>query len=96
MKRTEAQQVGDILRLYLEMGGNTAEMDRRKVEFAWADVVGPVINRATVSRRVVGDVLHVHLSSAPLRSELAFMTGPILRSLNDAVGKEIINKIIIH
>lgn len=96
MKKTEAIAVGDILRLYIDMGGNTDEFDRRKIEYAWADIVGPDINRATVSRRVQGDVLHVHISSAPLKNELTYATQPLVKALNEAVGKQIINKIVFH
>lgn len=96
MKKTEAVSLGDILKLYIEMDGNGDEFDRRKIEFVWSEVVGPVINRATTRRHVEGDTLHVYISSAPLKSELAFMAEPLVKALNNAVGKEVINKVVIH
>lgn len=96
MKKTEAMSVTDILNLYINDAGRRDVFDRRKVEFLWSEVVGQAINRATLRRYVDGDVLHVYLSSAPLKSELAFMAEAIVKALNDAVGSQIINKLAIH
>lgn len=96
MKKTEAMSVTDILNLYINDAGRRDVFDRRKVEFLWGEVVGQAINRATLRRYVDGDVLHVYLSSAPLKSELVFMAEAIVKALNDAVGSQIINKLAIH
>lgn len=96
MKRTDAASVGDILKLYLEMDGDTRRFDCRKLEYSWADVVGPVINRATTRRYVEGSTLHVYINQAPLKSELTFMAQPLVKALNEHVGKEIIDKIVFH
>lgn len=96
MKKTEAMSVTDILNLYINDAGRRDVFDRRKVEFLWGEVVGQAINRATLRRYVDGDVLHVYLSSAPLKSELSFMAEAIVKALNDAVGSQIINKLAIH
>lgn len=96
MKRTDPVALGEILDLYINTDGNRAEFNRRKVEYCWAEVVGPEINRATTSRYVQGSTLHVNLSSAPLKSELSFMTAPLIKALNDAVGDNVIDKIVFH
>lgn len=96
MKRTDAIAVGDILKAMIESEGDTATFDRQKVSFLWSEIAGPTINRATTRRFVDGDTLHVFISSAPLKSELAFMAGGLVEKLNEAVGKRIIKKIAIH
>ena len=62
----------------------------------WADVVGPGVNRYTVRRYVADGVLHVYLSSGPLKSELSFRCDAIARSINDILGREIIKSIRFH
>ena len=62
----------------------------------WADVVGPGVNRYTVRRYVADGVLHVYLSSGPLKSELSFRRDAIARSINDILGREIIKSIRFH
>ncbi len=88
--------VTDILNLYINDAGRRDVFDRHKIEYLWGDVVGQAINRATIRRYVDGDVLHVYISSAPLKSELAFMAEAIVKTLNNAVGSQIISKLAIH
>lgn len=96
MKQTEAQQVGDILKAMMMSDGNEAEFNRQKVCFLWSDIVGPVINQATVKRYVDKDVMHVFLDSGPLKSELAFVKSALVEKINEAVGKKVIKDLIIH
>ncbi len=96
MKRTEAKSVGEIIQDVIESDGNKEQFDRRKICYAWADVVGPTINRVTTRKYVEGRTLHVYISSAAIKSELAFMTEPLIKQLNDAVGSFVISKIAIH
>lgn len=96
MKQTEAVKVGDLLRLMMESGNDSEEFLRQKASFMWSEVVGPVINKATIRRYVDGDTLHVFIDSAPLKSELSFVTHNIVDKINEAVGKNILRKLIIH
>ena len=96
MKRSEALAVGDILKAMVECDGNTAAFDRQKASFIWSEIVGPTINRATTRRYVEGDVLHVFISSAPLKSELAFMLPGFLEKINEAIGRVTIKRILLH
>ena len=53
-------------------------------------------DRYTVRRYVADGVLHVYLSSGPLKSELSFRRDAIARSINDILGREIIKSIRFH
>ncbi len=96
MKRTEAQSVGEIIRNIIENNGNAEQFNRQKIAYLWSEIVGPVINQQTIRRYVDGDILHVYIASAPLKSELAFMIEPLVKTLNEAVGSHVISKIVIH
>lgn len=96
MKRTEALAVGDILKAMIDCDGDSDEFNRQKACYIWGEVVGPHINQVTTRRYVEKDTLHVFISSAPLKSELAFMTAGLIEKINDAVGKKVIKKISIH
>lgn len=96
MKPTEAIQVGDLLKAMMESDGNSDEFFRQKVCYLWADVVGPVINRATIRCHVDGSVLHVYITSGPIKSELALMSARLVNDLNKACGRPILTKIAIH
>lgn len=96
MRRTDPVKLADIIQLYMEMGGDRAEFDRRKVEYLWSEVVGPRFNQATERRHVSGDTLHVYMSSGVLKSELSFNLPMLVKAINEAMGKNVITKIILH
>ena len=97
MKRSEAKSVGQILDEMIAATGNTVTYDRQRVCYLWSEVVGPAINRYT-SRRYIDErgVMHVHIDSAALKNELSYLRDTLVRQLNEAAGKEVINAIIIH
>ena len=96
MKRTEALAVGDILRAMIESEGDASEFDRQKAGYLWSEIAGPTINQATTRRYVEGDVLHVFISSGPIKAELAFMVSGFADKINEAIGRKVIRKIAIH
>lgn len=62
----------------------------------WGDVVGPGVNRLTDRRYVSHGVLHVYISSAPLKTELEFRKSSILAALNSLAGGEPLKELRIH
>ncbi len=94
MKRTEAEQIGDIIKKLLVAENLDGKMNELRVAELWADIVGPGINRYTVSRYVKNRCLVVHLSSSVLRNELMMGRSVLVKRLNEAVGSEVINDII--
>lgn len=96
MKRTEALAVGDILKAMIESGGDSGEFDRQKAAFLWSEIAGPTINRVTTRRYVDGDTLHVYISSASIKNELAYMTNGLADKINESLGRRVIKKIALH
>lgn len=87
MKRTEAKRVSSIIDEALEQAGLTQTMARQRASFLWAEVAGSGINRHTLRRWVDNrGVLHIHLSSAPLKNELAYHRSRLLQELNNRCG----------
>ena len=93
MKHNEAKTIGEIMSEYL----NPAELDdsinERRLESMWGDVVGPYINSLTLRRRVRNHVLHVVITSAPLRNDLMINRSSLVRRLNEAAGANVIDDI---
>lgn len=97
MKRTYPRQIGFIIDEAMRQSGLDSRFDAQRAAAAWVDVVGPAINRYTTRRYVDGTVLHVYLSSAPLKQELSFQRPRIVEAINRAVGRgEVITDVIIH
>ena len=96
MKKQEAQSVGEIIEQAIRSTGNSDDYDRQQLCYMWQEVVGPSINQYTTRRWVEHDVLHVCLTSAPLKNELQFHRARLVDMLNKAVGKNVITDIKIH
>ena len=94
MKRTEAKQIGEIINNFIQAENLTTQLNEHKASYVWADVVGTGINRYTISRSVSGGVMTVRLSSATLRNELMMNRSLLIKSLNEAVGGDVIKEII--
>ncbi len=76
--------------------GMTDVYDEQRAAYLWAEVVGPTVNRLTTRRYIADGVLHVFISSAPLKSELSFLVDTLRERINDAVGRQIVKSIVIH
>ncbi len=96
MKRTEPKIISEIIDGAINNSGMASTMNEQKVCFLWPEIVGPSINRYTTRRFVDSGVMHVYISSAPLKNELQFLRHTIVQQLNDAVGAVVINEIVIH
>lgn len=94
MKKTEPMAIGEIMRQYL----NPSELDRsineRRLEAFWPEVVGPYINRHTERRYVSRRVLHVIITSAPLRNDLMMFRSSLVKRLNEITGADVIDDIV--
>lgn len=96
MKRSEPRKFSDIFSEAMNQAGLADSYDEQRASFLWADIVGPTVNRLTLRRYIADGVLHVYISSAPLKSELSFLTDTLVRRINEAIGRQIVKSIVIH
>lgn len=75
-------RVGDLLGALLEKKGLKEQLERTGVLDEWADAVGEQISSVTRARSVSGGTLFVEVRSSAWMSELDFMKGEILGTLN--------------
>lgn len=96
MKRTEPKSFAEIFDEAMARAGASETLACQRACYLWPEIVGAGINRYTYQRRVEGSVLHVYISSAPLKNELSFHRSDLLRQLNNAVGSEALTDIVFH
>lgn len=96
MKRTEPQSVGKIIDEAIEKAGISGALAEHRACYVWPEVVGQGVNRYTTRRYVDRGVMHIYLSSAPLRNELSFHRSRIVELINNAVGSNVITSIEFH
>ena len=96
MRKQKAEAVGQLVRQFLrEEGLETPYNEYRLVE-AWPEVMGPGVARHTAAVQIRNRVLYVHLTSSVLRAELMAGRAMLVRRLNEYVGAQVIEKIVLR
>lgn len=93
MKKSNAQSVGEIIEEVFKNDNIDNEVAQHRVLTIWPIVVGQTINKFTTARYIRDGILTVHLSSAPLKSELSMHKTQLMKSLNEAVGSNAVKDI---
>lgn len=96
MKRSEPQSIKELIDKALDDDSVRDAVREQRICYLWPEIVGPGINRYTTRRYISGGILHVFLSSAPLKNELQFHRDRLVELLNGAVGADVITDIMIH
>ncbi len=96
MKRTDPMSIRQIIDQVLDNSSRKNDFMEQRAMSYWADVVGSGVNRLTMRRYVSKGVLHVYLSSAPLKTELEFRKSAIVAALNSLAGGEPLKELRIH
>lgn len=71
-------------------------LDKVNARDVWTQQMGPAIEKYTTSLKLEKDTLYVQLSSSVLREELSYGKEKIVRNLNEALGKELIKKLVLR
>ena len=93
MKRTYPQSISEVVQSLMRDSHMEDTMLQHRALAAWPRVVGPMINRQTVERRVASGTLYVRIPSAIIRSELSLNKATLLAALNAAAGATVLTQI---
>ena len=96
MKRTYPTVIKDLIDKVMLEGDTREKVLEQRASYLWTEVVGPGVNRYTFRRYVDHGVLHVYISSAPLKNDLSFLRHNIINEINNRLGSPVITDIAIH
>ncbi len=88
--------ISDILKEFVDTNNLQTGLDKVNVREAWAKMMGKGVNNYTTQIQLERDTLFVQLSSSVLREELSYGKEKIISMLNEALGKELIKKIVLR
>jgi hypothetical protein len=95
-RHNDQQKIDDLLKSFVKENKLEKGLDKVNVEAAWRDLMGNGVNKYTISVKLHQDTLYVELSSSVLREELSYGKEKILSMLNEALGKDLISKLILR
>lgn len=96
MKRTHPMQIGDVVNLLVKEYNLDKPAASHKACWLWGQITGPSINSYTTRRVVKDNVLHVWISSAPLKNELLFQRQKLVEAINCELKTNFLTDIQIH
>lgn len=91
----EHSSLGEVLKEFISNGKLEKGLDKVSAEEAWHQVLGEAISKYTTRVYLERDTLFVQLSSSVLREELSYGKDKIIQLMNEALGKELVKKLIL-
>lgn len=92
----DVKPLGDLIKEFYELHKGPGYIDEVKVINSWKQEVGPFIAAHTIDLSIKNGVLFVRVDSDALRNELNYSRSLLLKNLNDLVGKEVLNEIVLN
>lgn len=96
MKRTEPMSVRQIIDQIMDTSARRDEMLAIRATYLWAEIVGPGVNHFTSRRFVKDGILHVYITSGPIKNDLAFRRAALMDEINRTLGRPVIREIRFH
>ncbi|RKE92316.1 DUF721 domain-containing protein [Ichthyenterobacterium magnum] len=95
-RNSEHQPISDILKEFVDANKLQKGLDKVNVREAWSTMMGNGVNNYTTNIQLERETLYVQLSSSVLREELSYGKDKIIAMLNEAIGKEVIKKLVLR
>lgn len=94
-RENESFSIQDLMKTFLKENNLSKGMQKIKVKEAWGKLMGKGVENYTTSIRLQNKTLTVQLSSSVLREELSYGKDKIIKLINEELGGEVINKIVL-
>ena len=89
------QKIQDVLSSFVKDNKLEKGLDNVRVGAAWRELLGKGVQNYTTNVRLQNKTLYVNLSSSVLREVLSYGKDKIIKLINDELGKEVVDKIIL-
>lgn len=93
---SEIKPLGKVLEDLLHTYRLKSKVNEVNLVREWEAIVGPLISNKTEKILLKNGVLHITISSAPLKQELSYSKDQVMKLVEDRFGKGYINGIEIH
>jgi predicted nucleic acid-binding Zn ribbon protein len=88
-------KIGDAIKQFLNQSRLKGQVQALQIESIWEEVMGKTIARYTDELKVINKTLFITTSVAPLKQELIYQKVKIIARVNEALGENTINDIVV-
>ena len=96
MSRHNEHSLKDAIEKLLKTYKLDDRLAERRLISSWESVMGSMIAKHTTDIYIKHQQLFVTLDSAALRNELSLAKSKIVKMLNEAVGRKVINEVVLR
>ncbi|MEO1514881.1 MAG: DUF721 domain-containing protein [Bacteroidota bacterium] len=96
MKEQNDKTLKDVLKNFVDQKKFKPKLHQLKLEQVWGELMGPSIAGYTRRLYLRGSKLFITIDSAPLKQELSYGKAKILSILNEKLGEDYIEEVIIR
>ncbi len=94
-KFKDTPSLGDILKEYIQKSPVKHQLQTMQLSDVWEQIMGKTIAGYTESLQIIGNKLIITTHIAPLKQELQYQKNKIIERVNEHMGKQLIEEIII-
>lgn len=94
-RENDSFSIQDLMKTFIKENNLSKGMQKIKIEESWNKLMGKGVENYTTSIRLQNKTLIVQLSSSVLREELSYGKEKIIVMLNEAMGKDLIKKLVL-
>ncbi len=95
-RMSENMKMSEALESFVSSNKLQKGLDKVNVKDVWNEQMGPGIVKYTTAIKLEGSTLFIQLSSSVLREELSYGKEKIIKILNEALKKDLINKLVLR
>ncbi|WP_046756991.1 DUF721 domain-containing protein [Kordia jejudonensis] len=95
-RHTEHRTISEVLKDFVTENRLEDGLDKIDARDAWVNLMGNGVNNYTTNIMLKNDTLYVSLSSAVLREELSYGKEKMIKMLNESLGKDLIQHIVLR
>ena len=92
----ESEPVGESLRKMFERYGLEDKIQSASISSVWKDTMGKFIHERTKKVWLLKNVLHISLSSAPLKKEMQLNQKNVINMVNEKMGVDVVTELKIY
>ncbi|MDT0295608.1 DUF721 domain-containing protein [Mesonia ostreae] len=95
-RNKEEQNISDVLKAFVKKNKLEKGLNKVNVKEVWNTQMGPAIAKYTDEIQLNEKTLYVSLSSSVLREELSYGKSKIITMINNELGEELVDKLVLR
>ena len=96
MRRQNNYKIGDVIRKLMQNPKLANRLEKLDAIYAWEEIVGKPICNYITDQKIHKNILYIKLKSSVIRNELSYKKTEIINEINQKIGKNLINDIVLR